>query len=467
VVNLTVDLAITGGKLVLPHGIEDACLVIESGRISAILKEPKLPPAVETISLNGELILPGAIDPHVHFKSPWMELEEIDTGTASAAGGGITMVVDYLFSGGGKSLIDAFQERKKMAESKAYGDYALHAIISEGSQQELNQLAKLVELGIVSFKVFTTYSEFVTNSTGYFLEVFQETAKSGGMVSAHCEDDSVLRYFTSRAKESGKNDPLSYVDSRPPVAEAISLQAMLEMTRQTNARFRIVHINTTRGVEIIKAAKTSGLSVTAETCPHYLVLTRKDMEKNGHLLKMSPPLREIHDNAALWNGLASGTIDMVATDHSPMHLLNDLETRKDDIWSIEPGIPGMETMVPLLFDRGVNRGLISIERFAEITSSETAKALGFYPQKGSLTVGADADLTILDPKKEAVIRADKLHSKADYTPFEGWKVKGVPVMTLVRGTIVMDHGYPGEIIGSSGHGKYILPATAKQHQLTQ
>jgi D-hydantoinase len=461
---LTVDLVITGGKLVLPNRIENACLAIESGRISAITKETKIPSSVETIALNGELVFPGAIDPHVHFKSPWLELEEIDTGTASAAGGGVTMVVDYLYSGTRGSLVTAFRERKKDAESKAYCDYALHAIISEGSQNELDQLATLVELGIVSFKVFTTYSDYVTNSTGYFLEVFREVARTGGMISAHCEDDSLLQYFTSRAKERGKSDPLSYVDSRPPIAEAVSLQTMLELVRQTNARFRVVHLNTSRGVEIMEAAKRSGQPVTAETCPHYLILTKRNMEKNGHLLKMSPPLREASDNQALWRGLASGTIDMVATDHSPMHLLEDLERMKDDIWSIEPGIPGMETMVPLLFDRGVNHGLISIMRFAEITSSATAKTLGFYPRKGSLTVGADADLTILDPKKEATIRADRLHSKADYTPFEGWKVKGVPVMTLVRGSIAMDQGYPGEIFGFPGHGKYILPNTSKHRE---
>jgi D-hydantoinase len=461
---VTVDLVVTGGKLVLPNGIEEACLAIESGRISAIVKEPNLPPAVDTISLSGELVFPGVIDPHVHFRSPWMELEEIDTGTASAAGGGVTTVVDFLYSGDDMSLVEAFHERKKEAESKAYGDYALHAIISKGSQEELNQLADLVDLGIVSFKVFTTYGDFVTTSTGYFLEVFQEVAKAGGMVSAHCEDDGILQYFTSRAKESGNNDPLSFVESRPSVAESISLQTMLELTKQTSARFRIVHINTKRGVEIVKDAKDSGLPVTAETCPHYLILTKKDMERNGHLLKMSPPLRESHDNEALWNGLALGTIDMVATDHSPMHLLKDLESMKDDIWSIDPGIPGMETMVPLLFDRGVNHGLISVERFAEITSTATAKTLGLYPQKGSLIVGADADLTIIDPKMESIIRADKLHSKADYTPFEGWKVKGVPVKTVVRGTLVMDNGYPGEIVGDPGHGKYTLPTTAKQNK---
>ncbi len=455
-------MAITGGKLVLPHGIEDACLAIESGRIHSIVRDPNLIDADETICLDGELIFPGVIDPHVHFKSPWLELEEIDTGTASAAGGAVTMVVDYLFSGEKRTLTEAFYERKKEAESKLYTDYALHAIISEGTQRELSQLANLINLGIVSFKVFTTYGDYVTTSSGYFLDVFREVAKSGGMVSAHCEDDGVLSYFTKRAKEAGRKDPLSYVDSRPPIAEVISLQTMLELTRQTAARFRIVHINTEQGVKLIQDAKGSGLPVTAETCPHYLILTRKDMERNGHLLKMSPPLREPSDAAALWRGLSTGAIDMVATDHSPMHLLEDLERMKEDIWSIDPGIPGMETMVPLLFDRGVNKGLITIERFAEITSTNTAMALGFYPRKGVLKAGADADLTIIDPKKDAVIRADRLHSKADYTPFEGMKVTGVPVKTIVRGRLIMDNGYPGDIVGYAGHGEYILPNTAKQ-----
>ncbi|MFX1578179.1 MAG: dihydroorotase family protein [Promethearchaeota archaeon] len=459
---MTVDLVVTGGKLVLPNGIEDACLAIESGRISAIVKEPNLPPADETITLNGELVFPGAIDPHVHFKSPWMELEEIDTGTASAAGGGLTMVVDYLYSGGDMSLVDAFHKRRKEVESKIYCDYSLHAIISSGTQDELNQLAQLIDLGIVSFKIFTTYGDFVTTSTGYFLEVFKEVARAGGMVSAHCEDDGILQYYTEKIKQSGKSDPVSYVESRPPVAESISLQTMLELTRQTNARFRIVHLNTKRGVEIIRDAKASGLPVTAETCPHYLILTKKDMEKDGHLLKMSPPLREPSDNNALWTGLASGTVDMVATDHSPMHLLKDLEMMKDDIWSIDPGIPGMETMMPLLYDRGVNGGLLSIERFAEVTSTQTAKSLGLYPRKGALIVGADADLTVIDPKKEAKIQASKLHSKADYTPFEGWTVKGVPIKTIVRGALVMDNGYPGDIVGKPGFGSYIMPTTAKQ-----
>ena len=314
------------------------------------MKEPNMPNADETISLEGELVFPGVIDPHVHFKSPWLELEEIDTGTASAAGGGVTMVVDYLFSGENRTLTEAFHQRRQEAESKLHIDYALHAIISEGTQSELSQLANLIDLGIISFKVFTTYSDFVTTNSGYFLDVFKEVARAGGMVSAHCEDDDILSYFTTKAKEAGMSDPLSYVDSRPPIAELISLQTMLELTKATGARFRIVHINTEQGVEMVQQAKNSGLPVTAETCPHYLLLTRKDMERNGHLLKMSPPLRQPSDNAALWRGLSTGAIDMVATDHSPMHMLEDLEHMRDDIWSIDPGIPGMETMVPLLFD---------------------------------------------------------------------------------------------------------------------
>jgi D-hydantoinase len=453
---------VTGGKLVLPNGIEEACLAIESGRIHSIVKEPNLPSADETIKLDGELVFPGVIDPHVHFKSPWLELEEIDTGTASAAGGGVTMVVDYLFSGENRTLTESFHQRIKEADSKLYIDYALHAIISKGTQGELSQIANLIDLGIISFKVFTTYSDFVTTSSGYFLEVFKEVAKSGGMVSAHCEDDSVLSYFTSQAKEAGKSDPLSYVDSRPPIAETISLQTMLELTKATRARFRIVHINTEQGVEIVQQAKSTGLSVTAETCPHYLLLTREDMERNGHLLKMSPPLRQSNDNEALWRGLASGAIDMVATDHSPMHMLEDLEHMKNDIWSIDPGIPGMETMVPLLYDGGVNKGLLTINRFAEVTSTGTAKALGLYPRKGVIMVGSDADFTVIDPKKEAVIEAENLHSKADYTPFEGRRVTGVPVKTIVRGKLIMENGYPGDIIGEAGHGDYVLPTTAKQ-----
>jgi D-hydantoinase len=459
---LTVDLAITGGKLVLPHRVEDACLAIESGRIASIVKEPNLPAADETISLNGELVFPGVIDPHVHFKSPWLEIEEFDTGTASAGGGGVTMVIDYLYSGKGRNLTKAFHERRKESDSKLHIDYALHAIISEGTQGELSQISNLVDLGIISFKVFTTYADFVTTSTGYFLEVFKEAAKAGGIISAHCEDEGIVSHFTSKAREDGKSDSLSYINSRPPVAEAISLNTMVELTRQTGARFRIVHMNTKHGLELVQEAKKSGLPVTAETCPHYLILTSKDMEQNGHLRKMAPPLREPSDNAALWRGLASGTIDMMGSDHAPMHLLSDLEEMKDDIWSIEPGIPGVETMVPLIFDRGVNQGLLTVERFAEVMSTGTAKALGLYPRKGVLKVGADADLTIIDPKKEAVIRADALHSKADYTPFEGMKVTGVPVKTIVRGKIIMDNGYPGDIVGDTGHGEYILPNTARQ-----
>ncbi|MFW9846378.1 MAG: dihydroorotase family protein [Candidatus Thorarchaeota archaeon] len=461
---MTIDLAITGGKLVLPNGIVDACLAIDSGRIHSIVKEPNLPSVDETISLNGELVFPGVIDPHVHFKSPWLELEEIDTGTASAAGGGVTMVVDYLFSGQSRTLTQAFHERRKEADSKLYIDYALHAIISEGTQRELSQLSDLMDLGIISFKVFTTYGDFVTTSSGYFLEVFKEVARAGGMVSAHCEDDSIISYFTAKAKRAGTKDSLSYVDSRPPIAEAISLQTMLELTKETGARFRVVHLNTQRGVEIVQRAKSRKLPVTAETCPHYLLLTRKDMERNGHLLKMSPLLRQPSDNAALWRGLSSGAIDMIATDHSPMHMLEDLERMSDDIWSIDPGIPGMETMVPLLFDGGVNRGLITVERLAEITSTGTAKALGLYPRKGVIKVGSDADLTVIDQKKGAVIKAEELHSKADYTPFEGRKVTGVPVKTIVRGKLIMDNGYPGDIVGKLGHGEYVLPMTAKPKQ---
>ncbi len=452
---MRVDLTITGGRLVTPTGILDGGLAIENGRIVSIAKEVNLPSSDETIKLNGEFVTPGAIDPHVHFRSPWMEIEGIDTGTASAAGGGITLVIDFLYSGEKQSLLDAFHSRKSDAEAKSRIDYSLHAIVSDGTADELNEIETLVKLGIVSFKIFTTYSDFVVVNNGYFLDVFREVARTGGMVSAHCEDDGILSVLTERAKSGGQNNPTDFVASRPKIAEAVALQTMLELARVTRARFRVVHLSTEQGVQLMKSAKLEGLTVFSETCPQYLVFTSKDMESNGFLKKTCPPLRDQRDVDALWRGLALGIVDMVGTDHSPMHLAEDLKRNEHDIWAIEPGMPGLETMVPLLLDRGVNRGRLSMEQFASVTSTRTAKVLNLYPRKGVIQLGADADLTIIDLKKEAVIRADELHSVADYTPFEGMRVTGVPVMTIVRGTTVMENGYPGDIVGPAGYGEFV------------
>ena len=274
-------------------------------------------------------------------------------------------------------------------------------------------------------------------------------------MGVHAENRAITTHLVNEFKAAGRSDPLAHLESRPSISEAEAIGRALTFTRPFGTKLHIFHLSSADGVKVVAEAKQLGLPITAETCPHYLLLDGNEIQRLGPLLKMNPPVRSPEHAKALWDGLKSGVLDMIATDHSP-HAKE--EKFKPNIWEAIAGWPGVETMLPLILNE-VNRGRLSIEEVVKYMSEGPSKVWGMYPQKGTVGVGADGDLTIVDMHEEMTIRAERLHSKSKLTPFDGVKVKGVPAYTIVGGRVVMEKG---QILEDVQRGKFVTPV-ARSH----
>jgi dihydroorotase (multifunctional complex type) len=266
-------------------------------------------------------------------------------------------------------------------------------------------------------------------------------AETGLPVGVHAENFMICDFNVRRMRESGRLDGPAWAEARMELAEKVAIELCVSLAEHTGARMHVVHMSTGIGALIIEEGKKRGLRVTAETCPHYLTLTaEKAMTDWGSFAKIAPPLRGKRDNELLWAGLANGAVDFVATDHAPYEIATEKAAKGMDIWTSLPGIPGVETMVPVMVSEGYNKGRLSLSRLVEVLSTAAAKHYGFYPRKGSLEIGSDADFTIIDTDREWVVDKDLLQSKCGYTPFHGMRLRGRVSKTVVRGALVYDEG---------------------------
>jgi dihydroorotase (multifunctional complex type) len=268
-------------------------------------------------------------------------------------------------------------------------------------------------------------------------------------VGVHAENNQIMQYLIKKLKAAGRTDPLAHVETRPNIAEAESISKIILLAEAAGAKVHIYHMSSKEGVNLVKAGKERGVDVTAETGPHYLLMEDKDMLKLKSILKMNPPVRSKDNADRLWWGLLNGYVDCIATDHSP-HTVE--EKTNDNIWNAIPGFTGVETSVPLMLTQ-VNAGRLTLNQYVKLASENPAKVWDMYPQKGSVRIGSDGDLTIVDMKKESVLKSANLHSKTKVTPFDGWKVKGMPIYTIVRGKVVMKDG---QLVGTHA-GKIVIP----------
>jgi len=256
-------------------------------------------------------------------------------------------------------------------------------------------------------------------------------------------------FFTAKLKEEGRTDALAHLESHPIVAETEAIKRAILFAKETCCKLHIHHMSSKDGVELVRESKAKGIGVSTETGPHYLLLNSENYEKLGSILKINLPVRSAENGEALWEGLKDGTVEVIATDHSPH---TEEEKIKDNIWEASSGFPGVETSLPLMLTQ-VNEGRISLNQYVKLVSENPARLFNMYPQKGNFNIGTDADFTIVDMEKESVIDKNRLHSKTKITPFDGYKVKGVPVFTIIRGKIVMKDG---KIIGKP-QGRKIDP----------
>ena len=461
------DLIIRGGTVATASDTFQCDIGISGGRIAALGEN--LGPAAEIVDASGRLVLPGGIDSHVHIAQPSgpgiVMADDFASATRSAAFGGNTMVLPFAMQQKGESLREVVTSYHAKADGRCYIDVSFHLIIADASDAVLGQeLPALVEDGYTSFKVFMTY-EGLALSDMEMLNVMSVARETGALVMVHAENYDAIRFLTDRLERAGQTAPHFHAISRPIPVEREATHRAISLSELVDVPVMIVHVSNGEAMEEIRRAQQRGLKVYGETCPQYLVLTEKDLEglnMEGSKYVCSPPPRDHASQKACWQGLQQGVFSVFSSDHCPFRYddpqgkLNP-KGRTSFRW-VPNGIPGVETRLPILFSEGVGKGRISLNEFVALSATNHARMYGLYPKKGTMAVGADADIAIWDPHKEQTISQSLMHGGSDYTPYEGIKVKGWPVSTIVRGKFVVRDG---ELDGKEGTGAYVTRAKSE------
>jgi dihydropyrimidinase len=448
------DLVIHSGKLVNADQTLDADLGILGEKIVAIGQNLN---GRRVIDASGLLVLPGAVDPHVHLEMPVGTTRSSDdwyTGTCAAAYGGTTTIIDFVEPAAGESLTHALSLRRELAKSKSVIDFGLHITITNDDPQTLDEISSICQDGCTSFKTYRTYDGFKLSDTA-FLNVLTAVRSAGGVVLVHAENDAIIGYLKRQFRTDKQTDPIFHARSRPAIAEGEAIQRSLAMAEVTGARLYIVHISTALGEEALIAARKRGVKAYGETCPQYLLLTERELMRpdfEGAKFVCSPPLRTDADRERLWQGLSVDDIQTVGTDHCPFNFHGQKNLGRHNYEDIPGGLPGIETRLALLYQFGVRSGRMSLNRWVEVCCANPARIFGLFPRKGALQPGADADIVLFDPGKKVTITKSILHEQVDYTPYEGFELQGYPVMTLLRGQMIVENS---TLLPQPGSGHYL------------
>jgi dihydroorotase len=438
---VAVDLLVRGGTVVTSEETRRAHVLVQDGRILDVVAGDT-PAAREVIDATGLHVLPGLIDPHVHFRTPGLEdKEDFATGSRAAAAGGITTVIDMPNVLPPTWSVEALDTKLAAIRGRAYVDYALYAVLVEGN---LGQIRPLASAGVCGYKIFLgdTTGNIPAPSDGEILDGWRALSEIGLRCGVHAEDNGIVLYRRAQLQAAGRSDPLAHVDSRPPIAEAEAVSRTILFAKEARSRLMIFHTSAAQSVELIRLGRAAGVDVVAETCPQYLLLEADDMVRRGlgTILKVNPPVRAREHQEALWTGVLDGTIEVIGTDHAPHTAADKMAGNPlGDIWKAAAGCPGVETSVALMLTQ-VHAGRLSLNRYVALQAEGPARAWNLWPRKGRLARGADADLTIVDLRARDVIDPARLHSKSRTTPFAGTQVTGLPVYTIVRGRVVMRRG---------------------------
>jgi allantoinase len=462
------DTLIINGRAVTESGIFPVDIGIRGGRIAALLAPGTATNAGEQIDASGYYVLPGAIDIHWHCRAPaYPQRGDFATETRAAAAGGVTTVFEMPISKPCCATGDIFRARKALGEANVYVNFGLYAAPGLLDRAEIEDM---VAEGAIGFKFFTTtapagrFDEFEGLCLPEVADAFQAlrlVADTGLVCSIHAETEQLIEWHTAQLKAANRNDVESHGDSRPPHVEASSIATLLALNESVGANVHIAHVSSQHALQTIRRFKGSGQPFTAETCPHYLFFTEADLARVGPYAKVNPPLRQPEDQAALWEGLADGTLMAVTTDHSPF-TVEEKERARTDIWRTPPGAPGVEELVLGMMDAALN-GRISVEHAVRLISTNGAKRFGLYPRKGVIAPGADADLVLYDPSVTTTIQPDMLFSQAKECDklYAGMTFRGRVRRTIVNGRTVFDDG---EIVGQPGWGAFVRPDPDCVHQ---
>ncbi|MCC7371430.1 MAG: allantoinase AllB [Chloroflexi bacterium] len=452
------DLLIAGGTLVSEHEAVRADVAVVGGRVAAILDPSSAVEAERRVDATGKLVLPGLVDGHVHFNEPGrIHWEGFATGSAAAAAGGITTVLDMPLNNDPPTLDGASLALKAAAVAdKSVVDYGLWGGIVPAN---LGQLGELHAGGVVAAKAFMCHSGLdgypgVDDASLY--GALRRGAELGMTVGLHAESDGLTTALGGEAQAAGQKDARAWASARPPFTELEPVRRALLLARETGASVHFVHVSTPEAVREVAAARAHGVRATLETCPHYLALDEDDLARLGPYGKCAPPLRPRAVVEALWQEVLAGRVDLIASDHSPCPPA-DKDRGHDDIWLAWGGLHGVQTLLPVLLTEGVHARGLSLKALVRLTSAATARRYGLYPQKGALLVGSDADIAIVDPDAAWTLDASMLKTRWPLSPFLGKAFRGRVCTTILRGTVVCQDG---EIQVQPGFGQRLFPASA-------
>jgi dihydropyrimidinase len=429
------------------------------GKIAAIgSKLDKQSATDQVIEASGALVMPGGVDPHTHMELPFMGTESSDdfeTGTAAAIAGGTTTIIDLAIPGRGQSLLDGLETWRKKAE-KAVSDYALHMAVTWYGEKTAEEIAACVrDHGITSFKSFMAYKGAIGVDDDELIQIMTATRDAAGLTMIHAEHGDVVAALQKKLVSEGKTEPYYHAVSRPSFVEGEATARAIMLARVAEQRLYVVHVSCREALEAITEARMRGQKVFAETCPQYLLLDDEVYKKHdfeGAAYVMSPPIRPKGHQGALWGGIEAGIIDTIGTDHCPFNLKGQKEMGRGDFTKIPNGAAGVENRLQLLFTYGVNTGKMDLHRLVDLVATRPARIFGLFPKKGSLAVGADADIVIYDPSGEGTISASTHHQRCDRNIYEGFKVKGRVAKVIVGGRIAC---VDGKLDVQKGAGRFI------------
>jgi dihydropyrimidinase len=448
-VNELFDYLLTGGIVVTGDGMRRADVAISGERVAAVERDLPREKAKLVVDIPGQYVFPGVIDVHVHP----VYLDGVEDCSRVAAYGGTTTILFYAYARTGDSLLEKVTEMLEDGLANSRLDFGLHGGLFEAPKQ-LDEIPAVFKLGVHTFKFFMPYiKEGWTTDDYHLMRGMDMLSDLGGMVMVHAENGGAIDYLEDKYLTGPDGSAEYFVTTRPAAMEEEAVFRAIRMAEVTGCPLYIPHNTTARALRHIRDAQQMGLPVYAETCPQYLTLTEEVIRERGALAKIGPPIRTAEDREALWDALAEGAIQVVATDHAPKH--------KDvggDFLEQPFGSPQIETLLPLVYDGGVNCGSISPVRVAQVLCENPARIFGLYPQKGTIAVGCDADLVVFDPAREFTIRAENQHSNAGYTLYEGRTVLGWPEMSFQRGQRVL---WEGEIVAEPGRAQF-LPTSIGQ-----
>lgn len=450
------SILIKNGRIITAADDYVADIYIEGESISRIGKNLDVT-ADTVIDASGKLVMPGGIDPHVHLDMPFMgtySSDNYETGTRAALFGGTTTVIDFILQTQGKSLQSALQEWKGRSDNNAVGDYSFHMAVTDFNDETKKEIQHFIEVeGITSFKTFMAYKGALMIDDRQMIGLQEEVKKHGGLINVHATNGDMIDYLIAKHKAEGKMAPLYHYLSQPEVTEAEASERFVDMINYTGCPGYIVHLTCEGALNAVRNATRRNQNVFVETCIQYLLLDASLYEQDfeGAKWVMSPPLREKKDQATLWAGINQGMVQVVATDHCPFMWEQKL-MGKDDFSKIPNGHPAIENRMELLFSEGVNKGRITLNKYVEVASTNAAKIFGMFPKKGTIAVGSDADIVIIDANEKHTISAATHHMNVDYSGYEGWELTGKVITVLLRGQVAI---HDNECKVQKGYGKFV------------